>query len=209
MSIVLAANNGDVGGGEVMLLQTAKALRDLDVDVHVVGPGAPDGVVARAEALGMPTTTMAAGRKRYLRELRRWAAGHDGWLWCHGLVPATATALRHRRVVHLHQVPAARHRPAARLARAGAAVTLVPSRSTASAVPGAQVLWNWSEPVETVPAARGGPLRVGFIGRHSTDKGLDVLARALRVPRQRPTGTAGGSCWPATTVSSPRGSGPG
>jgi phosphatidyl-myo-inositol alpha-mannosyltransferase len=70
---------------------------------------------------------------------------------------------------------------AARVARRGALVTLVPSQSMAASVPGSRVLWNWVEPVATHP--RGGDhtheRRVGFLGRHSVDKGLVTLAAGL------------------------------
>jgi phosphatidylinositol alpha-mannosyltransferase len=187
--MVLAANNGDVGGGEVMLLQSAVALRELGHDVEVVGPDAVDGVVAQATGLGFAATALAASRRRYLLELRRWTAGRREWLWCHGLVPALATAGRSRRIVHLHQTPSTRHRAAARTARAGAAVTLVPSESTAAAVPGARVMWNWVAEVRAPRRSRaGGAVRLGYIGRHSTDKGLDVLARALQDLQARDPG---------------------
>ena len=40
----LAANNGEIGGGEVMLLRTAKVLRQLGHEVTVVAPALADGV---------------------------------------------------------------------------------------------------------------------------------------------------------------------
>lgn len=50
-------------------------------------------------------------------------------------------------------------------------------------------MWNW---VAEVPARdrahTGRPVRLGFIGRHSTDKGLDVLARTLRALEARDPG---------------------
>jgi phosphatidyl-myo-inositol alpha-mannosyltransferase len=51
----------------------------------------------------------------------------------------------------------------------------------AASVPGSRVLWNWVEPVATHP--RGGDhtheRRIGFLGRHSVDKGLVTLAAGL------------------------------
>ncbi len=192
--IVLAANNGDIGGGEVMLLQTARVLRELGHEAHVVGPDVPGGVLDAATAVDLDVTRLAADRRRYLGQLAARRPRRGEWLWCHGLVPALGTTARRRRIVHLHQTPTPRQRPAARVARIGAAVTLVPSRSTAAAVPRAEVLWNWSEPVDRAPTDAphrdgGRPVRIGFIGRHSTDKGLDVLARAVAsLAREQPGG---------------------
>lgn len=178
--VVLAANNADIGGGEVMLLATARALRDLGVDATIVGPGTDGGVLDAGESLGFAVHRLPAERQAYLARLRGWAANRPEWVWCHGLVPALATAGRRRRIVHLHQAPAARHRPVAAVARRRAEAVLVPSHAMAALVPGAEVLWNWTEPQpEQPPRDPGDPVRVGFIGRHSRDKGLDVLARAV------------------------------
>lgn len=179
--LVLAANNAEVGGGEVMLLATARVLAGLGLDVEVVGPHTDGGVLDAAEAAGHPVHRMPAARRAYVPALHRWAARHEGWLWCHGLVPAFATAGRRRRIVHLHQEPVGVLRHAARLARLRADAVLVPSHHLAARVAGAEVLANWTEPVAVGarPRPDGAPLRVGFLGRHSHDKGLDVLADAL------------------------------
>lgn len=192
-TVVLAANNGDIGGGEVMLLACAAALRDLGVDVEVVGPQVEGGVLDRAADDGFPVHRLDADRRRYMARLRRWSTGRNDWLWCHGLVPSVATTGRRRRIVHLHQAPAAAHRVPARAARHGAAVVLVPSISMARAVPGAEVLWNWTGPVTPTPPpaprSPGAPLRVGFLGRLSVDKGVDVLADAIAsLERDHPGG---------------------
>jgi glycosyltransferase involved in cell wall biosynthesis len=178
--VVLAANNGEVGGGEVMLLATARVLRDLGREVLVVGPDAEDGVVDRAEEAGMPVQRLAAERRRYVTALRQWDAGGD-LLWCHGLVPALATAGRRGRIVHLHQLPGVVHRAVVVAARRGALATLVPSRWLAARVRGARVLPNWTpDPRVLAPALPvSGPRRLGYLGRHSVDKGLLVLAEAL------------------------------
>lgn len=180
---VLAANNGEIGGGEVMLLAVAEALRTLGHDVQVVAPrGGRDGVGEAARAADFPATDLSSGRRQYVSELRAWRATNAaGILWCNGLVPAFATAGRDDRIVHLHQEPVGVNAMAARVARRGAVVTLVPSASMAKAVPGARVLWNWVEPVVTRPrpAEHAGPRWVGFLGRHSVDKGLVTLAAGL------------------------------
>ena len=180
---VLAANNGEIGGGEVMLLAVADALRTLGHDVEVVAPrGGRDGVAEAARAAGFPATDLSSGRRQYISELRAWRATNAaGILWCNGLVPAFATAGRGDRIVHLHQEPVGVNAMAARVARRGALVTLVPSESMAASVPHARVLWNWVEPV--APRARGDRTRrerrIGYLGRHSVDKGLVTLAGAL------------------------------
>ena len=201
--VVLAANNGDVGGGEVMLLATAGALTDLGAEVLVVGPDARGGVLDAAADRGLPVVRLAPARATYLRELRSWARRTEDWVWCHGLVPSAATAGRRRRIVHLHQEPVGAHRPLTVAARAGAAATLVPSHFLRSKVAGSEVLWNWTEPLPALtprPPAR--PVHLGFIGRHSTDKGLDVLAQAVALlDRADPGG--GDSCSRGTDGSCP------
>ncbi|MBM6399141.1 glycosyltransferase family 4 protein [Phycicoccus sonneratiae] len=188
--VLLAANNGEVGGGEVMLLATAEVLRDLGLGAEVVGPDAEGGVLDHAEAAGFPVHRLAADRRRYARELRDWHRTRTGLTWCHGLVPSLATAGRRHRVVHLHQLPSRAHRAALLAARNGASATLAPSRWLAARVSGAAVLPNWTAdpgPVSPRPPHDGAP-RLGFLGRHTVDKGLVVLAEALAgLPdRERP-----------------------
>ena len=97
-----------------------------------------------------------------------------------GLVPAFATAGLGHRVVHLHQEPVGVNAMAARVARRGALATVVPSGSMARAVPGSRVLWNWVDPVASrPPRPRAWERRIGFLGRHSVDKGLVTLAAGL------------------------------
>ncbi|QHC60067.1 glycosyltransferase family 4 protein [Rathayibacter sp. VKM Ac-2760] len=181
--VVLATNNGDIGGGEVMLLSLAAALEELGVAVTVVGPSQPGRLVAAARAAGHRVVELeASGRRGWMRALRRWdASSRAGVLWCNGLVPAVATAGRGRRVVHLHQLPHGAQRALVPLARAGALATVVPSRFLAAAVRGASVLENWCAPVQ--PAGRreqrDGVTVLGFLGRPSVAKGVVVLAEAL------------------------------
>lgn len=182
-AVVLAANKGEIGGGEVMLLAVAEVLRTLGHDVQVVAPrGGREGVAEAARAAGFPATDLSSGRRQYVGELRAWRATNaGGTLWCNGLVPALATAGLGGRVVHLHQEPVGVNAIAARVARRGALVTLVPSASMAAGVPGARVLWNWVDPVATHPRPpeHSRERRIGFLGRHSVDKGLVTLAAGL------------------------------
>ncbi|NLT25557.1 MAG: glycosyltransferase, partial [Microbacteriaceae bacterium] len=128
--IWLAANHGAIGGGEVMLLQTARALRELGHDVAIVAPSEPGDLVDAARADGFATTALPArDRAGWMRALRRWdATARRGVLWCHGLVPAAATAGHLDRIVHLHQEPRGRaQRALAAAAKVGARAVLVPS----------------------------------------------------------------------------------
>lgn len=184
-SITLAANNGEIGGGEVMLLHLAKALDELGTPVDVVGPDADGGVLDAAEEAGYAVTRLASSRRRFLRELREWdSASRRGVLWCNGLVPAVATAGRRGRIVHLHQVPAGAHRPLARGAAVRSVATLVPSRMMQREVPRSTVLWNWTGDLPSRPdGARqrldDDVLTIGFLGRPGPAKGVDVLGEAL------------------------------
>ncbi len=184
--ISFLANNGDVGGGEVMLLAMATVARDAGLDVEVVGPAAPDALAVHARAAGF-TYRSVGGRNRraYLRHLiadRRRPS--SDLVWCNGLLPAVAMiGARARRVMHLHQTPAGMQRLLARLACRGAAAVVVPSAAVRG-VPTARVLPNWTADVDPtdLPSRQAGTdatFRVGFIGRFSQDKGLDVLADAI------------------------------
>ncbi|WP_336703784.1 glycosyltransferase family 4 protein [Micrococcus terreus] len=188
--IHLIANQGAVGGGEVMLHHIAAALRAEGQDLTVVAPASPAEVADRLESDGFSVTRIPGeDRKAYALGLRRWALRRPpGLVWCNGLLPAAAlTAVRHR-IVHLHQEPqSALQRVATALARAGARMTLVPSPFMATRIRGARVLDNWvGGPAGA--SSDGSPehlrepdsgLTLGFIGRLSEDKGIHVLLDAL------------------------------
>lgn len=178
-TIILAANNGEIGGGEVMLLATATVLAELGRDVEVVGPQVPDGILDAAEARGFSVHRLTPDRRSYLHELRSWHGSRRELLWCHGLVPAFATAGRGRRIIHLHQLPSRAQRAGYLAARSGSWLTVVPSRWMAERVPGSRVLPNWTADLGYEERSPGRPRRLGYLGRHSIDKGLLTLAEAL------------------------------
>lgn len=194
--IWILANQGEVGGGEVMLHHLATALRELGRDVGVVAPARPAETAARLAADGFDVVRVGgSGRLGYLRALRAWdrGRGKDDVAWCNGLLPATALAGRPRRIVHLHQVP---EKPLLRvfsaLARPGALAVLVPSRFAAGQIRGARVLHNWV-PAPTAPQtgrARGADERVtvGFLGRLSEGKGILTLLEAAAQLRKTDPG---------------------
>lgn len=182
--IHLAANNPDLGGGEQMLLRQAETLLALGHAVTVVAPDASPEVLDAAATVGTDVVAIrAAGRRDYMQRLRAWdRTERHGLLWCHGLVPALATAGRAGRLVHLHQLPRSRSQQAAlALARVRTERLLTPSAFLSSRVPGSAVCANWTDEVTRLPMTTGGR-RVGFLGRLATDKGLDLLAQAMVSP---------------------------
>lgn len=184
-TISFATNNGDIAGGEVMLFAMATAARELGCDVTIVAPSHPADVLDQARAQGFRSIEIrGADRPAYVAGLRAWDA-HDrkGLLWCNGLLPSFATAGHRNRVVHIHQEPRGKAQDLYfRAARVGARRVFVPSLTMSSKVPGSVALPNWN-PEVILPdgphkrSPRGAVL--GFMGRHSTDKGLDVLAHSL------------------------------
>lgn len=201
--IFLAANNPDLGGGEQVLLRHAEVLLDLGHPVTVVAPDSPSEVLDAASAVGADVVAIRAdGRRDHLRRLRSWDRGErSGVLWCHGLVPSLATAGHRQRVVHLHQDPRGRaQRAAAALARGGALATLVPSTDMALRLPGSRAHANWTTDLPRLDLRADRPDDVGYLGRISTDKGVDVLASAvLRLDASRRLVLAGDSRYVSDT----------
>lgn len=185
-SIELLANNGTVGGGEVMMVALGVAARALGVDVRVVAPWEPSDTTQLARDSGLDVLVIPGeNRRSYVQNLALHRRRLDGDLWwCNGLVPAVATAgTSHRRVVHLHQEPTGAHRRLWQVAQQGVERVFVPSQSMHDRIPGSTVLWNWTDDLALLdppPPIGRGPVRVGFIGRFSPIKGLDVLARAMQ-----------------------------
>lgn len=190
----LASNNGDIGGGEVMLLAIAEALLVVGARVSIVGPAQPSGLVDEARLRGFHVIAVDSHtRLSYMSALRSWDRQYrSGILWCNGLLPAVATAFRGRRIVHLHQRPLGVLRLLAMMARVRSMVTLVPSTYMAKVVKNARILSNWVEQVVIDPDASqpsaDSPVRLGFLGRPSTDKGIEVLVAAVRMLDMRSPG---------------------
>ena len=71
-AISLITNNGEVGGGEVMLVALAQAVRNLGLDVQVVVPTEPDASAELARQAGFDVVEIPAGdRRSYLSGLAR------------------------------------------------------------------------------------------------------------------------------------------
>ncbi len=181
--LYIATNNGDIGGGEVMLLNIARAARSLGYKVTIVGPSEPKQLVEAAADEGFARVVLPAkNRAQYILALRAWNARHrDVLLWCNGLVPSAATGGRKNRIVHLHQLPAGVNAKLVPLARRKASVTLVPSRYVARACPGSELFANWVSGISTALDHRVGDrrLRVGYLGRLTPSKGIGTLCQAM------------------------------
>lgn len=181
--IAIATNNGDIGGGEVMLLNIAEALRDLGIGVTVIGPARPGALVLAARERGFTTTALPGrGRAGYMAALTAWRLRHRAIpLWCNGLVPSLATAGMGPRIAHLHRFPQGKQAHALGPARKGARRVLVPSHTMAARLPHTTVFENWTAelPYEPHTTCSDAPIRVGFLGRLSPEKGVDLLAHAI------------------------------
>lgn len=172
-----------------MLLALSEALTELGVPVTVVAPSNPDGVVGAARGRGLDTVALKAStRLEYLSALRKWdREERQGVLWCNGLLPAVATTGHQNRIVHLHQRPQGKQRILASIARWRCITTLVPSENMVRVVRGASAFLNWTADMNATSLSSRNfadvkaPYRVGFLGRPSTGKGVDVLARAMKI----------------------------
>ena len=181
--LYLATNNGDIGGGEVMLLNIARAARGLGYQVVIIGPANPPDLIEAAADEGFTRIVLPAKtRMQYMVQLRLWHRAHrDTLLWCNGLVPAAATGGRAGRIVHLHQLPTGTNAKLVPFARKKALQTLVPSEYVAASVPGATVFPNWVQevPLSLAKSTVPGVVRIGYLGRLTPSKGIGVLCQAI------------------------------
>ncbi len=181
--LYLATNNGDIGGGEVMLLNIARAARGLGYQVVIIGPANPPDLIEAAADEGFTRIVLPAKtRIQYMVQLRLWHRAHrDALLWCNGLVPAAATGGRAGRIVHLHQLPTGTNAKLVPFARKKALQTLVPSEYVAASVPCANVFPNWVQevPLSLAKSTVPGVVRIGYLGRLTPSKGIGVLCQAI------------------------------
>ena len=181
--LYLATNNGDIGGGEVMLLNIARAARGLGYQVVIIGPANPPDLIEAAADEGFTRIVLPAKtRIQYMVQLRLWHRAHrDALLWCNGLVPAAATGGRAGRIVHLHQLPTGTNAKLVPFARKKALQTLVPSEYVAASGPGATVFPNWVQevPLSLAKSTIPGVVRIGYLGRLTPSKGIGVLCQAI------------------------------
>ena len=181
--LYLATNNGDIGGGEVMLLNIARVARGLGYQVVIIGPANPPDLIEAAADEGFTRIVLPAKtRMQYMVQLRLWHRAHrDALLWCNGLVPAAATGGRAGRIVHLHQLPTGTNAKLVPFARKKALQTLVPSEYVAASVPGATVFPNWVQevPLSLAKSTVPGVVRIGYLGRLTPSKGIGVLCQAI------------------------------
>lgn len=85
--LYIATNNGDMGGGEVMLLNIARAARSLGYRVTVIGPAHPPQLVEAAADEGFARVVLPARtRSQYMMQLRagtppirKYCCGVMGW----------------------------------------------------------------------------------------------------------------------------------
>ncbi|MEI8080944.1 MAG: glycosyltransferase family 4 protein [Actinomycetes bacterium] len=182
MRIQIVSGHGEVSGGEQMLLRIATASAELGHRVVVVGPRWGELREACAEHNlryhGLP----GASRRSYAGYLvRHLLVRRDALVWANGAMPALAATLTpDPLVVHLHQDLSTAQAAATALVRARARALVVPSHNMQQRIPGSVALSNWTRRLAVrAPVPRGDTLTIGFVGRLSLDKGVDLLAVAL------------------------------
>lgn len=196
-SVLLVANHGALGGGEVMLLETAMALKSLGLNPVIITPGEPSALLEEAQGRGLETVALRPSRGGLFGKLwglRRAIRAHrandpTALIWGHGLGAAAATVGQSERVVHLHRVPDRRQIPLTWISCRGALDVLVPSRDTLMRLPrilrgNAHVLENWTSAISQRRASwdeKPRTVNLGFLGRPAPGKGIEDLVQALKL----------------------------
>ncbi len=182
MRIQFVSGHGQMGGGEQMLMLIAVASVELGHQVVVIGPRWGE-LASNARELGLKYHALPGATRRsyfgYLAEhllVRR-----GGLVWANGAMPAlAATFTPDPLVVHLHQLQSPSQHRMLGLARRRARAVVVPSESMKRSVAGSVVLENWTRNLELrAPIQRRDEVVIGYVGRLSVDKGVDLLADAL------------------------------
>lgn len=188
-TIAIASNAGTISGAETMLLAIADGMRVLGHRPLVIGPASPSELVDRAAARGFDTHPVPAATTRaYQRGLAAWRLRNLRIpLWCNGPVPAAATIGMGRRIIEMQDLPVTMSGAQARIVTVGADRVIVPSAFMAARIPGGHVMMNWTEDLPFMPRElpADGPLTLGFMGRLTPEKGLDVLLDAVHILNDR------------------------
>ena len=180
--ICLVSGQGEMGGGEHMLLRIGEAARVLGWTVRVVGPawGGLEAACVQREFVytrcpGGNRRTFAMAAAKYLSKPRL------GLVWANGALPAMAAqATPNPLVVHLHQHPSPIQRLAISFAVLRARRLIVPSEVMGATISGSVVMLNWTEelaPLNREPDPQ--KFTIAYIGRLSVEKGVDILADAI------------------------------
>lgn len=180
--LTLVAGQGDMGGGEQMLLRIGEAAQYLHWTVRVLGPTWGElGEACRVRDFDYVPCKGADRRTYALTAAAHLARRNVGLVWANGAFPALlATPTPNPLVVHLHQQPSWFQRLTITAAMARARAVFVPSESMRRGATDAQVLLNWTQDFPVL-AREPDPesFTVAYLGRLSVDKGVDTLAVAV------------------------------
>lgn len=185
-----------MGGGEQMLLRIAEGARELGWWVRIVGPRWGElGDRCRTESFYYAGVRGSSRRTFAVNLAARLSRPGLGLVWANGALPALcATASPNPIVVHLHQRPSWKQSMALAPVRAQARTVVVPSEDMRAAIRGSTTLLNWTEDIKPItdrPPSTREPdeFTIAYLGRLSTDKGVDTLAAAANLLAEQQTDT--------------------